>query len=598
MKLSMHQRFFINNFLKNLLLFLLPVLLIGPYCIYQLNQESRNALKSSNYNMLHQIDETTNSLLSELNHIYYYIRSNPSIKTGLKSAYGENVLSPGSLTNIHDICSFLRYYMYSNEYIQNIYVLYYNDNNRILVPELGMVPADTYQDAAWIASTKDSENDIWVDSDLVLKDQYSAPVPVLRFYRKLYSTIDPSNQVGVIAVEYNENAILRYIDSLTFDNSQAIALIDRQKKILFKSGETDIFPFIGNDAGPAQGEFRYYGATAGNEPYLVSEIHSNYLDLLDYISVVPTKYVLQPAGKFERILGWLILAAVLLAVIAAAFRARKDFGRLEQILNLLSKPDTAVENETQAQGKILDPYHYITYNIINLFIRQNYLQVQTSEQKYRLQVLEQEALQQQINPHFLHNTLNTIYWEAIALTKGPNDCSGMIEKLSSIMRYSLSNPNEEVTIEEELGYLKNYVYIQSRRFKDKFTVEYLTDRNALKYPIRKIILQPILENSISHGIKEKTGKGIIRIRINLRDTGIYISIADNGIGIGRNRLRELKKMMNSNEEYSSHVGLMNSNRRLILAYGQAAELHISSHEKIGTCVYFRIPLNAEREAQK
>ena len=139
---SMQQRFFIKRFFQNAFLLLIPILLIGPYSIYQINKESRNALEKNSYSMLYQIDETMKGLLEEMDNVYYYIRSNPSITTSLKSAYNEPELTLNNLRNINNICSLLRYYMYTSEYIETIYVYYYNSNNRILVPEKGMISRD------------------------------------------------------------------------------------------------------------------------------------------------------------------------------------------------------------------------------------------------------------------------------------------------------------------------------------------------------------------------------------------------------------------------------------------------------------------------
>lgn len=133
----MRQRFFFKSFFQNTLLLLVPILLIGPFSIWELNMESRNALKKSSYNVLYQMDETMNSLLSELDNVYYYIRSNPSITTSLKAAYSEPEITLNSLRSINNISSLLRYYMYTSEYVQSIYVYYYNDRDRLLVPEKG-----------------------------------------------------------------------------------------------------------------------------------------------------------------------------------------------------------------------------------------------------------------------------------------------------------------------------------------------------------------------------------------------------------------------------------------------------------------------------
>ena len=111
---TMRQRFFFKSFFQNLLLLLAPILLIGPFSIWELNMESRSALKKSSYNVLYQVDETMNTLLSELDNVYYYIRSNPSITTSLKAAYSEPEITLNSLRSINNISSLLRYYMYTS----------------------------------------------------------------------------------------------------------------------------------------------------------------------------------------------------------------------------------------------------------------------------------------------------------------------------------------------------------------------------------------------------------------------------------------------------------------------------------------------------
>ncbi len=586
---SMRKHFFIKRFLENAFLLLIPILLIGPYSIYQINRESRNSLKKSSYSMLYQMDETMNSLLGELDNVYYYIRSNPSITTSLKNAYNEKELTLNSLRNINNICSLLRYYMYTSEYIETIYVYYYNNNDRILAPEKGMVSAAAYKDTQWIAEAREAKEDIWLDTKIVSKDKYSEPAPMLYYFRKLYSTIDPSNPIGVIAVEYDGNALIRYMNSLSMYSGQAIAVVNRGCQPLAENYSMDLQELVNREKELQLGEFEYYDTAIEGEKYTVSTLHSQHIQDLDYVSAVPIRNVLRSSSQFARIFILLVCGAIAVSIILAAIRARKDYESLENVLDLLSHPDQALIKGGEPSEAFLDPYNYITYNIINLFIQQDYLKIQTSEQKYKLQALELSALQQQINPHFLHNTLNTIYWEAIGLTKGPNTCSEMLTRLASIMRYSLGNPEETVTGKEELEYLKSYVYIQTKRYNHKFEVEYDVSQEAAACPVRKMILQPLVENAISHGIKPLDKEGIIRLKIHLGPRGLYISVLDNGVGIGREELRMLKASLGNREEYGNHVGLINVHRRLILSYGEEAGLHITSKKGYGTCVFFRLP---------
>lgn len=586
----MRRRFFFKSFFQNMLLLLPPILLIGPFSVWEIKMESRDALKKSSYNVLYQMDETMNTLLSELDNVYYYIRSNPSITTSLKAAYSEPEITLNSLRSINNISSLLRYYIYTSEYIQSIYVYYYNDRDRLLVPEKGMVSQKGHSANGWIESSKEIEEDIWLDTAYVAPDKYSGERQVIYYCRKLYSTIDPSNPIGIIAVQYDADALIKYIDSLGLYKDQSITVVNKKNQILFQNMVVDALKFFDDGTEMQLGGFEYTDFTMDHEKHTVSQMHSNYVKDLDYISVVPTKNIMRSSSWFTTVFCILVGGAIVVSMILAVFKTQKDYKRLEEILNLLSNPELAMSQKQEKSGAFLDPYNYITYNILHLFLQQNYLKVQTSEQKYKLKTMELMALQQQINPHFLHNTLNTIYWEAIALTEGPNTCAEMLTKLAAIMRYSLGNPDESVTIREELRYLKNYVFIQERRYQNKFRVVYDLDEQVMDYPIRKILLQPLVENAINHGIRELEREGLIRIKVHGCADYIYISVLDTGIGMDSDTLSKLRQSLLYTEEYSPQVGVLNSHRRLVLTYGANAGIHIQSRKKEGTCIFFRLPL--------
>lgn len=220
----------------------------------------------------------------------------------------------------------------------------------------------------------------------------------------------------------------------------------------------------------------------------------------------------------------------------------------------------------------------------------DYLKMQASEREYKMQILKMQVLQYQINPHFLHNTLNSIYWETIRMTSSENSCSVMVSDLSSVIRYSLSSPQEDVKIGEEIDYLKTYLEIMKIRYPDKFTAEFRIDPACVIYPIKKMIFQPLVENSIYHGIKEKSGGGTVCIGARFLKNSIMIYVWDNGTGIPPSKLESLQKQLSSEEIPLDHVGLISTNLRLKFAYGKDSILHIKSIEGRFTIIYFRIPL--------
>ena len=219
--------------------------------------------------------------------------------------------------------------------------------------------------------------------------------------------------------------------------------------------------------------------------------------------------------------------------------------------------------------------------------------MQLSERKYRMKVLELLALQSQINPHFLYNTLHTISWKSIAITKKPNEISGMIDNLSTILKYVLSNSNEMVTLDEEIYYTMCYVNIQSVRYRNRFRVKWTyDDDNLAEIMIMKLIFQPLIENSIYHGIKEKEGEGVISVRLVRDGSFLKIWLIDNGLGMTRERLDEIREMLKPEKDTikSDHIGLYNVNKRLLLTYGDSYRIRIKSAYGRGTAIFIKFPL--------
>ena len=229
-------------------------------------------------------------------------------------------------------------------------------------------------------------------------------------------------------------------------------------------------------------------------------------------------------------------------------------------------------------------------NVIKSFLKIDFLELQISERKYHNKILEMAVLQYQLNPHFLYNTLQTILWKSIALSNGPNDVSEMIENLSDILHYALDSNETVVPIYEEISIAKAYINIQKTRYHNHFDSMWdLTDINPdMKLP--KLILQPLIENAIYHGIQQKKDPSTIRISIKGRENMLKIRVIDNGTGMSKENLQKLRKNLSlKNEGNSSHIGLANTNKRLQIIYEGKARLYINSRIGTGTIVTMIIP---------
>ena len=216
------------------------------------------------------------------------------------------------------------------------------------------------------------------------------------------------------------------------------------------------------------------------------------------------------------------------------------------------------------------------------------IEEQVKKEQKQLRKAEFELLQAQINPHFLYNTLDAIVWSAEAGNQ--KQVVNMVGSLSDFFRSSLNKGKEIVSIKEELVHVKSYLEIQQIRYQDILCYEINVPESLNKYQIPKITIQPIAENALYHGIKNKRGGGKITIEGYENEDTVIIEVKDNGIGIDEKRLFEIKESLENSDNNSDTIyGIYNVNERIRLNYGEQYGLKICSIYGEGTTVKILIP---------
>jgi two-component system sensor histidine kinase YesM len=214
------------------------------------------------------------------------------------------------------------------------------------------------------------------------------------------------------------------------------------------------------------------------------------------------------------------------------------------------------------------------------------------EEQEHIKKAELRTLQAQINPHFLYNTLDSIVWMAEA--KKSEQVIDLVKALSHFFRLSLSKGKDRITIKDELEHVTNYLIIQKMRYRDILDYSIEINEQILHFPILKMTLQPIVENALYHGIKNKRGKGLIQIIGDFSDDGrISLQIIDNGIGMHEEKLAELSEQLDKSfpdmETNEGGFGLSNVHQRIRLYYGEPYGVTIESAYSIGTRISMFIP---------
>ena len=196
---------------------------------------------------------------------------------------------------------------------------------------------------------------------------------------------------------------------------------------------------------------------------------------------------------------------------------------------------------------------------------------------------ELQLIQAQVNPHFLYNTLDTINWKA--LEHDDFEVSNMVGALADILRYSIRNPGDMVSIGQELSWLERYTMLQKEKLDQPLMIKTEVPEKLMGYRIHKLLLQPFVENAINHGFRRMTKPCCIEITMKLFGAQLYIRIRDNGCGLPQELVNELN---NKNSSDGNHVGVANVRKRLELYYGEEHEMYFESREGEGTSVHLFI----------
>lgn len=389
------------------------------------------------------------------------------------------------------------------------------------------------------------------------------------------------------------------LDKLVENEQEIFFISDIHNQIIFqnrqeqesKSGQTSPVSFKGKNIQSI--------ASVENKGirYQIYSIGSSLYDW-NYVHMIPEDMVFAMPDMLTKLTLGIIFIVIILGTLLCYKFASKNYQAILSLVNIVenAKQGNEVQADSQSPPGL---FNYILQHVLQSFIQIDYLQIQLSEKKYYLKTLELLALQSQLNPHFLFNTMQTIYWKTIALTGKPNEASSMIENLSDLLHYSLDDSEKMAPLFEEVRITNCYLEIQKSRNKDLFEVSWELSNIDPDTPIAKLILQPLVENAITHGLQERHSKSYIKILLRQYDSHLKITVIDNGVGIKKERLREITRLLHiPGKTVSEHIGLFNTNKRLQLIYGTGYSLYIRSKENKGTCLTIILPNNMESKIER
>lgn len=591
----MKKYFFIKNFILFISPFLVLLFLFVTFTIISTQKFIINDIDKNNLTLLKQIQQNVELIMDEIAQQMIFFNNNDKAILTMKSLIGENNMTLDRLNSYGLIDGFIRAPANSKPYIHSIYVYLENDKDLVFSSNEGLVSIRESMDKSWyeIYKSKDINARSWTELRNIKNRSFEKNnTKILSIYRRL------DNTKGVIVLNILADYFNNTLASLTTLPDQGIFIVNEKNNVIF-SNKTDSNMFQNYLPKIAEGTDSIFTIDTKSAKYTVNQlISSNYN--WKYISLIPQSTLYEMPIKLITYALTVMVIAFVFGFILIYYLTHKNYRQVSNIISILSSAEKGL-TLPPPPDKIKDEYGYIIHNILKTFIEQSYLKIQLSEKKYRMEALELLALQSQMNPHFLLNTLETVNWESLKLMRKTfrediliEKLSGihyMIENLSDILKYALGNPHENVTLETEISNTKSYIEIQKYRYEDKFDVIWDCENTVMNYMVIKLFLQPLIENSIYHGIKEKDKNCLIKIKIKKSGSILKISVVDNGIGVNLEKLDEIRRKLESVDDYSEHIGLYNTSKRLKLKYGDRYKLSIRSKYNLGTAIYIEIPIS-------
>ncbi|AFC28239.1 multi-sensor signal transduction histidine kinase [Paenibacillus mucilaginosus 3016] len=310
----------------------------------------------------------------------------------------------------------------------------------------------------------------------------------------------------------------------------------------------------------------------------------------------PLKEIMRDADEIKSLTLYSVLFNILFTVSLYFFLTNRLIRPVQYLKNKMRQAASGnldAKARNTGTDEIADLGH--SFNIMLGQIKQ--LLERSLKEQEQIKKAELRTLQAQINPHFLYNTLESIMW--MAETRKHDEVIALVKALSQFFRITLSKGRDQIHIKSELDHIENYLVIQRMRYRDILDYEVDLPEELNPYPIVKMSLQPLVENALYHGIKNKRGRGLIRITGGFTPDGdIRIEVRDNGAGIPGARLAQLQEQLahgqsaaalEADASSSGGFGLLNVHQRIRLHYGSPYGVSIESEYGVGSCISVRIP---------
>lgn len=565
---------------KITILFILAVLITNTFVIYtvyqlagkEITQKSTGLVQGQFETITDILDITLKNFIETAN----IIKSDSRVQEFLMN---NNLTSKNYYKDTKDAYSSIRYLLDSNSYIDYIALVKFNGPELAYVGEVWTnsdFRTQTLEDYKSGIATQFGNCKISMKRKVFYPEQY-----VLNIYQPISDKYDSKLNTGFLVIGIGEKNIKEFYSNLDKELKMQIYLADKNGIVISDTSKSS----IGKESlykDVLKGESGQQ--KVGNKMVVYQKLNN-----WDWYMVgeIPMESLLKDTNTvIFFIILWVLGSGVLISI--ACYKLSKNLYKPMEIIvmkmNEVSKGNLEVRMEKEYKG---NDFKQLASGF-NIMIEEiNILMFRIKKEQTEIKQIELNRLQSQIKPHFLYNTLECIHWQA--LSDGNKDVSRMVKALANYYRLCLSKGKDIIPLSQELANINNYLIIQNMRYSDIVQCQLNIDERFSNVLIPKMTLQPLIENSIYHGIRVKDGyKGKIFITIEEVNNKIVISVADTGMGMEQEKIDQINNSISVFDEKTGY-GLRNVHKRIEILFGSGYGLYYRKNKLDGTTVDILLP---------
>ena len=532
------------------------------------------------HTIIQQMNQNIDSYIDYMENIAYLISSNEDVQDYL---FDEKIDNEGRYRILNQFQTILD----SRSDIRNVGII--SKNGRMLIND-GSKSVNQDLDLntqEWYATALEKPNGPILTSSHVQHIISGERPWVITLSRGIRDRSGSGEKEGVFFIDLNYSAISGLCDQSTVGTKGYAFILDAKGNIVYHPQQQQLYNELQTEnislIMDTDEDTVLTGTGNDGKLYSISRSEKTGWTVVDCTNV---KELLSKSRQAQSVYVLTAIILVIVALLFSRFMARSITLPIQKLRDSMKKvqegdfsvSDVVVDSKNEI-GSLTKSFDVMTHRIHEL-MEQN---VHEQEEKRKSEL---KALQSQINPHFLYNTLDSIIW--MSEGKKNEEVVLMTASLARLLRQSISNEDEVVPIANEVEYARGYLTIQKMRYKDKLEFQIEVDPSILYIPLIKLVLQPIIENAIYHGLKYKESKGLLIVKGFMKDGNAVLQVIDDGVGMDEETLAHIYDKHKVNY-HSNGVGVYNVQKRLKLYYGEDYGITYTSELGKGTTATITIP---------